>query len=248
MSSENRADALQESNGLQAKTWVLGGGIAALLALILTYFVLEPAPTTVSYGSILGWAGIFGVAAILVQGFRKFENRQAPSDASGKLARLDSGLIRWGGIHTAFSIAVTVLIAVHAAIFFASLWAASLTIWLGATGFVALLVLNASGLATESKRKSRQFGSLKRIHVILMLAVLLLSILHIELLLGITFPRSAIDGAIIILAVLFVVLVSVPITLTELNRSTSQRLGQSEVCQVYVWGLGMSNTVRPPNL
>jgi len=212
--------------------------MAALLALVLTYFVLEPAPTTLSYGSLLGWAGIFGVVAILVQGFRKVENRQGPTDPIVKIARLNSGLIRWGGIHTALSIAVTVLIAVHAAIFFASLWAVSLAIWLGATGFVFLLVLNASGLATESKRKSRQFGSLKRIHVILMLAVLLLSVLHIELLLGITFPRSAVDGAIIILVVLFVVFVSVPITLTEASRSTSQRFRQSDL----IWKDGTEDT------
>jgi hypothetical protein len=205
---------------MQAQIWFFKGGVAALLALVLTYFILEPAPTALSYGSLLGWSGMIGVLALLVQGFRKIENQPKSSHNDAKVARYELGLTRWGGIHTALSIAVTVLIAVHAAFFFSSLWGVSLAIWLGVAGFIVLLVLNASGILTESRRKSQKFGSLKRLHVILMLLVLALSILHVELVVGPMFLRSILGGTIIALVVLFVVLVSVPITLPDLTGRT----------------------------
>jgi hypothetical protein len=197
---------------MQAKNWAFKGGIAALLALGLTYFILEPAPTASSYGSLLGWSGMIGVVAVIVQGFRKTKKQSNPPQEDEKIARYDLGLDRWDGIHTALSISVTAILAVHAAFFFSSLWELTLAIWLGATGFILLLVLNLSGLITESKRKSRTFGSLKRLHVILMLFVLALSMLHVELVVGMMIPRSIVGGVIIALAVVFVVFVSVPIT------------------------------------
>jgi len=58
---------------MQAKEWLLNGGIAALLALLLTYFVLEPAPSILGYGSLLGWSGMVGALAVTIQGYRKNE-------------------------------------------------------------------------------------------------------------------------------------------------------------------------------
>ena len=191
-----------------------------MLALLLTYFILEPAPTALSYGSLLGWSGMIGVLAVLVQGFRKMDKQPKSSHKGTKVDWYELGLTRWGGIHTALSIAVTVLIAVHAVFFFSSLWGLSLPIWLGVTGFIVLLVLNASGILTESRRKSRKFGSLKRLHVILMLIVLALCILHIELVVGPGFARSVLGGTIITSVVLIVVLVSVPITLPNITGRT----------------------------
>lgn len=203
---------------MQALDWFFKGGLAALLALILTYFILEPAPTALSYGSLLGWSGLIGILAVLVQGFRQIDKQSRSLDRDGTTARYELGLKRWGGIHTALSIAVTVLILVHAVFFFSSLWAVSIAIWFGVVGFMALLILNASGLLTESKRKSREFGALKRFHVILMLFVLALSILHIELVIGPMFVHSVLGGAVIILAVIFVVFVSVPIAVPTVGR------------------------------
>jgi len=203
---------------MQARVWFCKGGIAAILALLLTYFILEPVPTALSYGALLGWTGMIGVLVILVQGYRKMDTQLTVSDAASKIAGYELGLSRWGGMHTALSIAVTVLIAAHAIIFLPSLWEVSLAIWLGAAGFVVLLILNGSGLLTESKRKSRKFGSLKRLHVVLMLVVLAVSILHIELIVGPMFVRSIVGGAIITLVVLFVVFVSVPIQLPGTPR------------------------------
>jgi len=198
---------------MQAREWVLNGGMAAVLALLLTYFVLQPAPSILGYGALLGWSGMVGAVAVTVQGYRKMKKRPEPQDSSDGLFRFELDINRWGGIHTALSIAVTVLIGIHGLLLFPNLSEFSLAIWLGVLGFGVLVLLNLSGLLTESKRKSREFGSLKRLHVILMLIVLVFSIIHIELVVGPSFVRSIIEGAIIVFVVTFVVFVSVPITL-----------------------------------
>ena len=198
---------------MQTKDWLLNGGIAAILALLLTYFVLQPAPSILGYGSLLGWSGMVGALAVTIQGYRKMKKRSQPDGSSQGITRYELDINRWGGIHTALSIAVTVLIAIHGILFFPNLSAVSFAIWLGVLGFIVLVVLNLSGLITESKRKAREFGSLKRLHVVLMVVVLVFSIIHVELLVGPSILRSVIDGVIIVLVVTFVVFVSVPITL-----------------------------------
>ena len=198
---------------MQAKNWVLNGGIAAVLSLILTYFVLQPAPSILAYGALLGWSGMVGALAVTVQGYRKMKKRSTAEGTGQGIARYELDVNRWGGIHTALSIAVTVLIAIHGVLLFPGVASVSFAIWLGVLGFVVLVVVNLSGLVTESKRKSRGFGSLKRLHVVLMLIALVFSISHIELVLGPSFLRSIIEGVIIVCVVTFVVFVSVPITL-----------------------------------
>jgi len=198
---------------MQAKEWLLNGGIAALLALLLTYFVLEPAPSILGYGSLLGWSGMVGALAVTIQGYRKMKKQAKPDGGGQRITGYELDINRWGGIHTALSIAVTVLIAIHGVLLFPGLSGVSFAIWLGILGFIVLAVLNLSGLVTESKRRSRKFGSLKRVHVVLMLFVLVFSMIHIELVLGPSFLRSIIDGVIVVCVVSFVVFVSVPITL-----------------------------------
>lgn len=198
---------------MQLRGWVLNGGIAAVLALLLTYFVLEPTPSISGYGALLGWSGMIGALAVTIQGYRKMTKRSEPNGGSQGIVRYELDTNRWGGIHTALSIAVTVLIAMHGIMLFPDVSDISFAIWLGVLGFFVLVVLNLSGLVTESKRKSRKFGSLKRLHVVLMLIVLVFSIIHIELVVGPSFLRSIIEGIIIVFVVTFVVFVSVPITL-----------------------------------
>jgi hypothetical protein len=198
---------------MQAKEWVLSGGIAAVLALLLTYFVLEPAPSVLSYSALLGWSGMVGALAVTIQGYRKMKKRSEPHGSSEGVVRYELDINRWGGIHTALSIAVTVLIGLHGALLFPAVSEVGLAIWLGVLGFIVLVVLILSGLLTESKRKSRGFGSLRRLHVVLMLIVLVFSITHIELVVGPSFLRSIMEGVIIAFVVTFVVFVSVPITL-----------------------------------
>lgn len=178
--------------------------------MIATYVVLEPSPSTLSYASVLGWAGMVGAIVLLVQGFRIVGTRSQRRNNLGQVGYA-AALNRWGGIHTALAIAVTVLVAIHGLLFVGGLFEFSAAIWIGAVAFVVLVVLNLSGVVTESKRKSRRFGSLKTVHVILMLAVVGLSAIHIEVLLGPSFARTVLGGAIVTAVVVFVVFVSVPL-------------------------------------
>ena len=198
---------------MQTKHWLLNGGIAAAIALFLTYFVLAPARSVLGYGILLGWSGMVGVFAVTVQGYRKNKKGSESRNGGQGIARYWLGVNSWGGIHTALSIAVTVLIGIHGSLLFPGVSEASFAIWLGVSGFIILVILNLSGLVTESRRKSREFASLKRLHVVLMLGVLVFSISHVELIIGPSFLRSIIEGVIIILVVTFVVYVSVPVTL-----------------------------------
>jgi glucan phosphoethanolaminetransferase (alkaline phosphatase superfamily) len=165
------------------------------------------------YGALLGWSGMVGVLLVVIQGFRRIENRSPIHGGIDRFVRYEVGIDRWGGIHTALAIAVTVLVALHGLLFFPGLLEFSLPIWLGAIAFVVMFVLNLSGVLTEVKRKSREFGSLKTLHVVLMVIVLALSAIHIELFIGASYIRSIVEGAIIAFVVAFVVLVSVPITI-----------------------------------
>ena len=198
---------------MRAKYWFFDGAIAAVLALLVTYLVLEPAPSTLGYGALLGWSGMVGVLLLLIQGFRKSEKRSPSHRATDRFIHYEVAFDRWGGIHTALAIAVTVLVAIHGLLFLPGLQELSLPIWLGAIAFIVMVVLNLSGVLTEVKRKSREFGSLKTLHVILMLIVLALSAIHIELFVEASYVRSIIEGAIVASVVAFVVLVSVPLIL-----------------------------------
>jgi hypothetical protein len=156
-----------------------------------------------------------GVLLVLIQGFRKIEKPSASHGETNRFVRYEVAIDRWGGIHTALAIAVTVLIAIHGLLFFPGLLGFSLPIWLGATAFIFVVVLNLSGVFTEVKRKSREFGSLKTLHVVLMLIVLVLSAIHIELFVEPSYIRSIVEGAIIAFVVAFVVLISVHMTLRD---------------------------------
>ena len=196
-----------------AKDWLLSGGIAAVVALLLAYFVLEPTPSVLGYAILLGWSGMVGALVVTIQGYRKMQKPLQPQIDGQRLLRYKLDINRWGGTHTALSIAVTVLIAIHGALLFPGLSGISFAIWLGVSGFIVLVVVNLSGLFTESRRKTREFTLLKRLHVVLMILVLVFSISHVELVFGPSFLRSTIEGVIIVFVVTFVVFVSIPITL-----------------------------------
>jgi hypothetical protein len=169
-----------------------------------------------AYGSLLGWSGLVVAMVLMVQGFRRMKTRPVAREVSQKGLRREVALDRWGGIHTALSIAATVIVAFHGTLFLGGLVEPSLAIWLGAAAFGALLVLNSSGVLTESKRKFREFGSLKRLHVVLVVIVLVLALAHIELLLTGFFERTIVEGAIVALVVICVVFVSVPLSLPSI--------------------------------
>jgi len=198
---------------MRTKAWLLEGTVAAIVALSATYLLARPAPSTFAYGALLGWSGMIGVLIVMLQGFRKAETHAVSRGSDNGMHRYDFAINRWGGVHTALSIAVTVFLGIHGLLFYGGLVELSLPLWLGASAFFVLIALNLSGLLTESKRKFREFSSLRTVHVVLMLIVVALSIVHIELLVGPSYARLLIEGAIVAGAVAIIVLLSVPMTI-----------------------------------
>lgn len=134
---------------MRAKAWLYNGTLAALFALFMAYLVLEPAPSLVAYGSLLGWSGAIAVPVVIIQGVRKIEKRPPPHIKAG-LRGEGFAIDRWGAFHTALSIALTVIVLIHGIVFLGGLFGPSFPIWLGALAVGSLLVLDASGVATEA--------------------------------------------------------------------------------------------------
>ncbi len=199
---------------MHAKAWAFEGVFASTVALLLTYYVLEPNALPLRYGGLLGWSATIVILILVIQSFWKSQSylRSFPKRGDGTIARYEFAVNRWGGVHIGLSIVVIVLAAVHGALFFPSLIGLSLAIWLGAVSFLILLIVNLSGVFTESKRRSRDFGPFKRLHILLMLAALVLAILHVESLVGAQLLRSIITGTIVALVGAFVVFLTVPLT------------------------------------
>lgn len=210
-SSSNLVLAMHE------KTWVLEGTLASVIALVITYYVLQPGAYPSRYGSPLGWSAAVVVLVLVIQSFWKARNY--PQELRGAKAdvRYQFAINKWGGLHVALSIIVIILVLIHGAIFLLSLFEPSLLIWLGAAAFFFLIVLNLSGVLTESKRRSREFGQLKRVHLLLMVLALALAVAHVEGLMTGLFLRSIVVGAIVGLVGALVVFITVPLTVRISN-------------------------------
>jgi len=161
------------------------------------------------------------VLVIMVQGVWKTRSYLGGSEfqRGSALASHEDAVNHWGGVHAALSLVVAIFAAVHGVALFPSLFEPSLAVWLGAVAFLALIILNFSGVLTESRRKSRRFGPFKRLHVILMLGVMGLVLVHVEALVSGLFLRSIIMGAIVGLEASLVVFITIPITV----RTSQQR-------------------------
>lgn len=84
----------------------------------------------------------------------------------------------WRAIHVIISILVTTIAILHGIMLFPRLASPTAGILMGAVGLGVLLVLGLSGLITENKRKTRAFGSFKKLHLWLMVGALTLVELH----------------------------------------------------------------------
>ena len=199
---------------MHLKTWSFEGVLAAIIALLTTYYVLEPPTFALQYAALLGWSAITGVLILVIQGFWKtgaYLSNLAGRRVSG-VSSYERAVNHWGGVHVALSIVVTIFIVIHGVFFLQSLVYLNVAIWLGAVAFVVLIGLNLSGLLTESRRKSRQFGRCKRLHVALMLIVLTLALVHVEGVITGLFVRSILAGAIIASVGALAVVIIVPLT------------------------------------
>ena len=199
---------------MRAKAWLYNGTLAALFALFMAYLVLEPTPSLLAYGSLLGWTGAIVVPVVVIQGVRKMEKRSLPQGKEG-LKGQGFAMDRWGAFHTALSIALTVIVLIHGLVFLGGLFGPSFPIWLGALAIGSLLVLDASGVATEAMRKSRRFGPLRRIHIVLMMIVAVLSFAHIELLVAGPSVHTMVEGAIVASLVIVVIFVGIMISVAS---------------------------------
>jgi len=194
------------------RLWATQGLLGSAIALVLTYYVLEPEASR--YAGIIGWSTIAVFLILMIQGFWKWKSRSGISDESnvGPRAAYQLRLIKWGSMHSAMSIVVTVFLIIHGILFLPSLFEPSLALWLGAAAFIILLVLNLSGLSTESARKSRSFGRYKKIHVLLMLMVLSLVVIHVEGTASFLSLRSVLPGVIVGLAAFLSLYIVIPLT------------------------------------
>jgi hypothetical protein len=197
---------------MHEKTWVLEAILASVVALSIAYYVLESGGALLRYGGPLGWSASIVILVLLIQSFWKMRFSPTELREVKANARYRFVINKWGGLHVALSIVAIILVAVHGGVFLASLFEPSLLIWLGAAAFFVLVILNFSGVVTESKRRSRRFGSLRRMHLLLMVFALALALVHIEGLMSGFFIRSIIVGAIAGLVGALAVFVIVPLT------------------------------------
>jgi hypothetical protein len=196
------------------KTWSFEGVLAAIIALLAMYYVLDPAAYALRYATLLGWSAIVGVLILVAQGLwksRAYLNYFASRHDNG-VGSYERAVNHWGGVHIALSVVVTIFVAFHAGFFLQSLAFPSVAIWLGAVAVVVLIGVNLSGLLTRSRKKVRQFRRFKRLHVTLMLTVLVLTLVHVEGTISGLFVRSILTGTIIGFVGALVVVIIVPLT------------------------------------
>ncbi len=168
---------------MHMRLWAAEGILGSTVALVLTYYVLVPDNFASRYAAVIGWSTITVFLILMIQGFwsrKRHLNSRGESKRHGRHVSYQVTLFKWGGMHSALSIVVTVFLIIHGFLLLPGLFEPSLALWVGAVAFVILLVLNLSGLLTESARKSRRFGLFKKIHVWLMLIVLILVLIHVE--------------------------------------------------------------------
>lgn len=209
---------------MHMRLWAAEGILGSTVALVLTYYILEP-DNFASHTALIGWSTITVFLILMVQGFwsrNRHLNIRGKSQSVPHVS-YQLALFKWGGMHSALSIVVTVFLIVHGFLLLPGLFEPSLALWVGAAAFIILLVLNLSGLLTESARKSRSFGVFKKIHVWLMLIVLILVIIHVEGTVPYVSFRSILPGVIVGLAA-FLSLDIIILLTTQISRDRQGRL------------------------
>jgi len=210
---------------MHMRLWAAEGILGSTVALVLTYYVLEPGNFASRYAGVIGWSTITVFLILMIQGFwsRKRHLNIRGESKSGPHVSYQVALFKWGGMHSALSIVVTVFLIIHGFLLLPGLFEPSLAMWLGAVAFVILLVLNLSGLLTECARKSRSFGLFKKVHVWLMLVVLILVVIHVEGAVPYLTFRSILPGMIVGLAA-FLSLDIIILSTVQIGRDRRGRL------------------------
>lgn len=199
---------------MHMRLWAAEGFLGSAVALMLTYLLVEPESLMSGYAGVIGWSTITVFLILMLQGFwiRKRHSKISDESNGGPHTAYQLAVFKWGGMHSGMSIVVTVFLIIHGFLLLPSLLEPSLALWVGAVAFAILLILNLSGLLTESVRKSRNFGRHKKIHVWLMLMVLILLVIHVEGVAPSLSFRSILPGVIVGLAAFISLSVIIPLT------------------------------------
>src|SRR5208337_919963 len=199
---------------MHMRLWAAEGFLGSAVALMITYLLVEPESFVSRFAGVIGWSTVTVFLILMIQGFwSRKKHSVIGGESNGNLhTSYQLAIFKWGGMHSAMSIVVTVFLIVHGFLLLPSLLEPSVALWVGAVAFAILLILNLSGLLTEAARKSRNFGRHKKIHVWLMLMVLILLVIHVE---GVAPPlnfRSILPGVIVGLAAFISLSIIIPLT------------------------------------
>ena len=177
---------------MRSRIWLVIAILAAATGIGISLSIQQSASlgTSYSYAQLLGWGALAASAVLVIQGFWKAwaDKRymsQLRADALGHegsrvVSELytDARVYGWREMHVALSILVTVFAAIHGIFLLPSITSLFEGTLLGVAGFLVLLVLGLSGIFLESKRKVKAFGSIKKLHLWLMLGALTLTEVH----------------------------------------------------------------------
>ena len=177
---------------MRSRIWLVIAILAAATGIGISLSIQQSASlgTSYSYAQLLGWGALAASAVLVIQGFWKAwaDKRymsQLRADALGHegsrvVSELytDARVYGWREMHVALSILVTVFAAIHGIFLLPSITSLFEGTLLGVAGFLVLLVLGLSGIFLESKRKVKAFGSIKKLHLWLMVGALTLAEVH----------------------------------------------------------------------
>ena len=177
---------------VRSTIWLVIAVLAAAAGIGISLSTQQSAAlgTTYSYAQLLGWGALAASAVLVIQGFWKAwaDKRYMSQLRANALGHEGSQVVSelytenrvygWREMHVALSILVTVFAAIHGIFLLPSITYLFAGTMLGVAAFLVLLTLGLSGIFLESKRKVKAFGSIKKLHLWLMVAVLILAEVH----------------------------------------------------------------------
>ena len=177
---------------MRSRIWLVIAILAAATGIGISLSIQQSASlgTSYSYAQLLGWGALAASAVLVIQGFWKaWADKRYMSqlranalghEGSRVVSELytDARVYGWREMHVALSILVTVFAAIHGIFLLPSITSLFAGTLLGAAGFLVLLILGFSGIFLESKRKVKAFGSIKKLHLWLMVGALTLAEVH----------------------------------------------------------------------
>ena len=100
---------------MHMRLWAAEGFLGSAVALMLTYLLVEPESLMSGYAGVIGWSTITVFLILMLQGFWIRNRHPKISDESngGPHTSYQLAIFKWGGMHSAMSIVVTVFLIIH---------------------------------------------------------------------------------------------------------------------------------------